>query len=165
MALGPCPTVNDYEISWPEIALKLMLDGASTLEIVDCLGIKFESKLSTSRSGGTSGRKTKETSGEAEYSGSWTLTKSGLLQLKTALISVAPKRNGIAILSMPRFTVVVQHSTIVNPSLVHTTTLKGCRYRGESEDNKSGSDALTVELPLDPLEITHIVNGQECALL
>jgi hypothetical protein len=165
MALGPFPTVNDYEISWSEIGLTLNLDGAGTVDMVDCVGIKHESKLSTSRSGGTSGRKTKETSGEVEHTASWTLTKSGLLQLKTALISVAPKRNGIAMLSIPRFTVVVQHSTIVNPSIVHTTTLKGCRYRGESEDNKSGSDALTVELPLDPLEITYVVDGQECALL
>jgi hypothetical protein len=48
---------------------------------------------------------------------------------------------------------------------VHETILKGCRFRGETEDNKEGTDALFIEVPLDPLEIVQVISGQEYALI
>ncbi len=159
------PSVNDYEISWSSIGITANVDGGGSLDAIDCEGIKWSSKLESSYTYGTSGgHPLKETEGKRSYEASAVFSKAGIETLKRALMALAPSRSGIKILSYPRFTVVVQHSTIANPSVVYTTKLKGCRYRGESEDNKEGVDALLNEIDLKPIAITHMIDGEEVSL-
>ena len=158
--------VQDYEISWSSIKIIVNVDGGATLEATDCEGIKWDSKLDVSLSYGTGGgRPMKETEGKVSYSTSATLSKTGIKTLKQALGAVAPTRGNQVLYGTVRFSIQIQHSTVAAPSTVHETILKGCRFRGETEDNKEGTDALFIEVPLDPLEIVQVIDGQEYALI
>ena len=43
--------------------------------------------------------------------------------------------------------------------------IKGCRFLGDSDDMKEGSDADKVNIILNPIEIANIINGQEVVML
>lgn len=160
------PNVNDEEISWSNISLPLAINGGVTLDVTDCEGIKWSTALETGLSYGTSGgRPMKETNGKVKYTASMMLTKSGILALKTALGAVAPVRGNQKLISQVRFSVQVLYKLVSNPSTVYETVLRGCRFRGESEDAKEGVDAIINEIPLDPIEIVDVISGSEYALL
>lgn len=166
MANQAYATVNDYEISWSSIMVKLSVNDGVTLDVNDIEGIKFGSTLETGLTYGTSGgRPMKETEGKVKFTGSMMLTKSGIYVLKTALMAVAPTRGNDKLIGAVRFSVQVLHRTVSNPNFIYETLLEGCRYRGESEDNKEGVDGLINEIPIDPLNIVQIINGQRCSLL
>lgn len=158
--------VNGYEISWSSIRVVVNVNDGTTLDATDCEGIKWDSKLETALSYGTSGgRPMKETEGKVKHTASMTLSKSGIRALKTALGAVAPTRGSQKLIGAVRFSVVIQHTTVTDPTDVYETILSGCRFRGETEDNKEGVDALLNEVQLDPIDIVQTISGSEYALI
>lgn len=159
-------TLNGEEVSWADISVGFGLISGPTLDMADIEGIKWERKVDVGMSYGTGGgRPMKRTRGKVSFSASATISKSGVLVIETALAQVAPRRGNQAIIGVVPFDITIQHATISAPSVVHMTILKGCRWLGDSEDNKEGSDALFQEFTLDPLEIVKVVDGVEYALL
>ena len=160
MANDTSANVDGFEVSWRSVKLMLSINGGQTIELIDCEGAKWSTKLDTSVSRGTSGRPIKETEGEPSYEASIMMTKSGILQLKTALGAVAVSRGNQKILSSPRFSVQVLHQ-VMGSDIIYETMIKGSRYRGESEDNKNGTDAVINEIPIGAMEIVQIIDGVE----
>ncbi len=129
--------------------------------------MKWGRKLDTGRSYGTGGgRPMKETEGKIDYDGSLIFTRSGIDALEDALIAAgAPTRGNQVLIGLVRFTTVVQHSTKANPSKVYTTRMKGCRYRGDTDDMKPGVDPDTVEVDVKPMEVVRVKNGKEICII
>jgi hypothetical protein len=48
---------------------------------------------------------------------------------------------------------------------IYQTKIKGCRYLGESDDMKEGTDADQLEVTLHPMEIVQIIDGEEVVLI
>lgn len=158
--------VNGYEVSWSSIRVVVNVNDGTTLDAYDCEGIKWDSKLETAMSYGTSGgRPMKETEGKVKHTASMTLSKSGIRALKEALGEVAPTRGSQKLIGAVRFSIVIQHATVSDPDDIYETILSGCRFRGETEDNKEGVDALLNEVQLDPIDIVQTINGVEYALI
>jgi hypothetical protein len=160
-------TTDDEEISWADITIVFSLDNSITFEMIECEGLKWDGKVECGFSFGTSGgRALKRTRGKAKYSGSGTFSKSMVDRCEAALAAVAPSRGDVKLISVPSFSVVVQHKTISNPGVVYQTELIGCRWLGNSEDNKEGTDALFQEVPLDPIDVIKtLANGTRVSLL
>lgn len=151
------PSVNGDECSWADIGITLNVPGGQTLDIFDIEAIKFASKLDTGESRGTSGgRVMKETAGSESSEASATFTKSGLAVLLAALEVAARAINAVrgneVIISAVRFDVLIQHTPLGSTD-IYETKLTGCRYKGDSHDNKQGNEATTVEVTLNPIKI------------
>jgi hypothetical protein len=60
----------------------------------------------------------------------------------------------------------IQHKTLSQPGIVYQTELLGCRWLSYAEDNKEGSDALFLEVTLDPIDVIKtLANGTRVSLL
>lgn len=157
MANQAFPSVDGDECSWADIGCTFNVPGGQTLDITDIEGIKFSSKLDVGESRGTSGgRVMKTTAGSETNEASATFTRSGLRALLSALETAAIAKNATrgddVIISAVRFDILVQH-TPLGDSAIYVTKLSGCRYLGDSNDNKQGNDADTIEVTLNPVRI------------
>ena len=167
MANQAFAVTEDEEISWADISCVFSLDSSVTIDVIDIEGIKWEGKVECGFSFGTSGgRAMKRTRGKASHSASGTFSKSAIDRIETALAAVAPERSGVKLISVPRFSIIIQHKTISMPGTVYQTELVGCRWLSNSEDNKEGSDALFVGCTLDPIDVIKtLANGTRVSLL
>lgn len=162
------PDINDYEISWSSVGITLNLDDGESLDGLDIEGLKFDSKIDTSRTGGMGGgRKLRETEGTSDNTASMQLTKSALRTMMSAMAKVAPERDGgVKQIGLVKFNVVANYSTKASPTDIFTTKLIGCRMRSRGEDGKSGSsDAIIASVDLGPMDVIEEINGVEIALL
>jgi hypothetical protein len=167
MANEAFAVTDDEEISWADISVVLSLDSSVSIDVIDCEGIKWDGKVETGFSFGTSGgRAMKRTRGKATHSGSGTFSKSACDRVETALAAIAPERSGVKLISVPQFSIVIQHKTLSQPGIVYQTELLGCRWLSYAEDNKEGSDALFLEVTLDPIDVIKtLANGTRVSLL
>lgn len=158
--------VNDYEVSWSDIATTLRIPNAQPLPDLDWAGVKFSRKVELGeRKGPSGGRTTARTTGTGSCEASGSIYRSSNRVLYTALAAVAPKRGNQARISLVSFDLVVQH-TLVGSDLVFTTNIKGCRITGDSDDMKEGNDADKIELTLNPIEVVTILpDGTEVVLI
>ena len=151
------PSINGHESSWADIAVSFNIPGGATTGLVDLEGIKWDRKVEVGESRGTSGgRPMKRTRGSASYEASATLTRAGVELLREA-IEVAAVAEGLTrdnrvAISGISFDVLIQH-TPLGDDRIYEVKLSGCRYLGDSNDNKQGNEADMVELSLNPIEI------------
>lgn len=159
------PTVNGDACSWADISVDLTILGGQNLSLTDVQSIKWKRDVEVGEKRGTSGgRVTATTAGSLKQESSAVLYRSGVIDLITALAAVAPRRGNQAIISAVRFTIVIQH-TPLGDTRVYTTRLKGCRFLGDADDMKEGSDADVLELTLNAIEIVNVLaDGTEVVL-
>lgn len=159
------PSINDIACSWADIAVTFTVAGGLTLAVEDVAAIKWSRKVEVGEQVGTSGgRVMARTSGKISYEASASFYRSGLSKLEDALAAVAPQRGNQRIISAVGFDILIQH-TPLNSSAIFTSKIKGCRYLGDNDDNKEGTDADQIEVTLNPIEIVRIKNGVEIVLL
>ena len=159
------PSINDFAPSWADVAVTFTVDGGDALDMVDIAGIKWTRKTEVGKQRGASGgRVMARTTGQGDFEASITLYRSGLRKLETSLAKKAPSRGNQKRIGLVAFDILIQHSVPNDPE-IYTTKIKGCRYLGESEDNKEGTDPDKVECTLDPIDIVRIVDGQEIAII
>ncbi len=150
-------SVNGHESSWADIAATFNIPGGATVGLVDLEGIKWSSKVEVGSSRGTSGgRVMKRTAGAEDVEASATMTRSGVAVLieglEVAAVAAGSVRGNSVIISGVSFDILIQH-TPLGDSRIYTTKLSGCRYLGDSDDMKQGSDADMIELTLNPIRI------------
>lgn len=159
------PSLNDVEPSWADIQVTFTAYGGKLLDMVDIAAIKWSRKVEVGvRRGASGGRVMARTTGEGSQEATATLYRSGLRRLIKSLISQAPVRGRQVIIGNVGFDVLIQH-TPPGEFEIYQTKIKGCRYLGDSDDMKEGTDADKIEVTLNPIEIVNIVNGQEVVLL
>lgn len=152
------PTVNGDECSWADITLKANVPGGAQQRIAECEGIKWSGKVEVGESSGTSGgRVMKTTAGSEKSEASATFTFAGLKQLRemleVAAVAMGAVRGNDVILSAVRFDILIQYSPL-GVDDIYETKLTSCRYLGDSDDAKQGSEASMVEVTLNPIRIT-----------
>lgn len=161
------PSVNDFETSWADIAVTLTPNGAPVIETADFSDIKWSRKVEVGERRGTSGgRVMARTAGSQTNEASATIYRtSWQKQLLPALIAKAPRRGNQARIALVSFDILIQH-TPVGSADIFTTKIKGCRYLGDSDDMKEGTDPDKIELTLNPIEIVNVMpDGTEVALV
>lgn len=104
------------------------------------------------------------TTGQASYEASATIYRSGLLTLIQGLTTLAPFRGATAVIGLVAFDVMIQH-TPPGSDEIYETKIKGCRFLGDADDMKEGSDADKIEITLNPIEIVNVIDGLEVSLL
>jgi len=166
MATQVLPSVNDYELSWSDIAVTVTPTGGALIEMGDISGIKWARKVEVGEQRGASGgRVMKRTRGKVSYEAALTITRSSLHErFLPALVALAPRRGNQALVAAVSFEVLIQH-TPLGSTKIYTTKIKGCRYLEDSDDMKEGSDPDQVEVTLNPIEIVNIINGVEALLI
>lgn len=165
------PTLNDIEPSWADISVTFSPIGAAgappgnPLEMIDIAAIKWSRKVEVGvRRGASGGRIMARTTGEGSQEASATLYRSGLRRLIKMLMTNAPTRGNQVIIGNVAFDVLIQH-TPPGETEIYVVKIKGCRYLGDSDDMKEGTDADKLEVTLNPIEVVNIINGQEVVLL
>jgi hypothetical protein len=161
------PIVDGHACSWADIKVEIAgaSDGDSTiLDIGDIAAIKWSRKLEVGVQK-RGGKVRKRTRGELSQEASITLYRDGFLKLITALAAAAPQRGNQRIISVKAYNILVQH-TPYGDTAIYTTKIKGCRYMGESDDMKEGSEADKLEVTLNPAEVANVLeDGTEVVLL
>ena len=146
----------------------ISIDGSVLLSMADIAGIKWSRKVEVGEKRGASGgRVMARTTGQGSQEASATLYRSGKRNLITKLAAVAPLRGNQAIISLVPFDIVIQHTPPVVSAdfTIYEVHIKGCRYLGDDDDMKEGTDPDKVEITLNPIEIVDVIAGQEIVLL
>lgn len=156
---------QEIEPSWADISITITPYGAPITEIIEISGISWGRTVEIGERRGTSGgRVTARTTGSATFEASATFYRSGYRKLLKALAEVAPTRGNQVQVGLVGFDILVQH-TPPGETEIYTTKIKGCRLVGDSSDMAEGSDADTLEVTLNPIEVVQIINEQEIVLL
>ena len=159
------PSLNDVEPSWADIAITFSLTGGILLPMQAIAGIKWSRKVEVGeRRGASGGRVMARTTGQASYEASATIYRSGLLTLIEGLTTLAPFRGATAVIGLVAFDVMIQHTPPGSVD-IYETKIKGCRFLGDSDDMKEGSEADKIEITLNPIEIVNVIDGLEVSLL
>jgi len=159
------PTVDGISPSWADIQATFTVTGGDLLQMSDIAGIKWSRKVEVGEQRGTSGgRVMARTTGQVSYEASATLYRSGLRKLQKALVKKAPTRGNEAVIGVVAFDLLVQH-TPPGETEIYTTKIVGCRYLGDSDDMKEGTESDKVEVTLNPIRIVNILDGKEVSLL
>jgi hypothetical protein len=159
------PVLSGVEPSWADIAVTATVSGGELIQMADISAIKWSRKVEVGVKKGTSGgRIMGRTVGEASFEASLTLYRAGLRNFIRSLKSVAPSRGNQKLISLVYFDIMIQH-TPPDELEIYQTKIKGCRYLGESDDMKEGTDADQLEVTLHPMEIVQIIDGEEVVLI
>lgn len=160
------PTLNGIAPSWSDIALTLNVLGGGSSPQVDWKSIDWDSKVERGEQRGVSGgRVLKRTTGSKTDTATAEVYRSGLRDLKRALMTVAPKDDaGRPMLSKVTFDLIIQHSFEDDPS-IYEVQLKGCHLDGTTGKHAEGNDAETVPIALNPIEIVEKIDGVDTVLL
>jgi len=163
------PANNDYPVldgiapSWADIVVRVTQDGAPLIEMKDIKAINTGTKVEVGYQK-AGGRVMKRTTGEASAEASWTLYRSGYLNLLRGLMPLAPVRGNQRLVSLVHFQVQVQH-TPPGSVEIFEYRIKGCRLMGRALNGSEGTDADTVEVSLNPIEIADMIDGVEVVML
>lgn len=151
------PSVGEHESSWADIDLTFNIPDGQTIDVEDITAIKWDRKVTVGVSKNASGgRVMKRTAGSEESTATATFTRSGLRALvaaiKTAAIAAGQVRGDEVAISGISFDLLVQHTPFGLVG-VYMAKLEGCRYLGDGNDMKEGSDADLIEVDLSPIKI------------
>lgn len=158
------PTINGIAPSWADIAIRLSATGGGS--VVEMGGIK-SIKSSRKREVGKQregGRAIKRTTGSVDYEAELELYLDGYDQLIDALAASAPTSGNQKLLGLSTF-LINQQWSVPNDSRIFERRIKGCMILGDSLDASEGTDAQTITLPLDPIEIVDVKNGIEFKII
>ena len=163
------PANNDYPVyngiapSWADVIVRVSPDGAPLIDVKDITAINTGSKVEVgeARAGG---RVMKRTTGSKSDTATMTLLREGYQKLVRGLKDLAPQRGNQRLISLVHFGIQIQH-TPPGSDEVFEVRLKGCRLLGRDLNGAEGTDADTVEVELNPLEIVDVIDGEEVVLL
>lgn len=163
------PSLNDIEPSWADISVNFAVSGGAALDMGDIASLKWSRKVEVGeRRGASGGRVMARTTGQGSQEASATLYRSGVRKLIKGLMAQAQTqglvRGNQVLISLVSFDITIQH-TPPGETEIYETHIKGCRYLGDSDDMKEGTDADKLELTLNPIEIANIIGGKEVVLL
>ena len=163
MANNEFPVLDGIAPSWADIKVTATPTGAPLLEMKDISAVNSSRtvEVGAKKAGG---RVVKRTTGEASQDASMTVYREGFQKMLRGLKSVAPLRGNTRIISVVHFDVSIQH-TPPGSVEIYERRLKGCRLLGDALNSAEGTDADTVEITLNPIEIVDIIDGEEVALL
>jgi len=163
MPVNQYPVIDGIAPSWADIAVKLKTTGGVLLDVYDIKALNTGTSLETgeARNGGVV---YKRTMGSASQEASFTLYHEGLIKLLRGLKDAAPLRGKQRLLRVVHFNI----SAIWTPpgsSEIFEVRLKGCHYGGRTLNGSEGTDATEAELPLNPIQIADVVDGEEVVIL
>jgi len=164
MANQALPSINDIEPSWADISATFCVDGGQALNTIDFAAIKTSRKGEVGERKGPGGRTMARTSGDAKNEASVVLYRSSLRRLIRALMAKAPTRGNQVIIGLVTFDILICH-TPPGETEIYKRKIKGCRYMGESIDDKEGNDADKIEVSLSVAEIVDIIDDKEVVLV
>lgn len=150
--------------SWADIEVRVAIpNGGLLLEMGDIISISSGVTVEVGRQK-EGGRTIKRTAGDSTEECSLTLYLSGYQKLLRGLKAQAPLRGNQRRLSLVSFNI-LQLWTPFGSSEIFERRIKGCRILGNASDNTEGTDAARIEVPLDPVQIVDVIDGEECVLL
>jgi hypothetical protein len=159
------PVLDGIVPSWADIIVRATPAGGPLIDIKDIKSIETGVTVEVGEQRGASGgRVMKRTTGAVSYDAKATLYRDGYDNLIEKLMALAPKRGNQLLISLVHFGIQVQH-TPPGSTKIFEYRIKGCRLLGRSMSSAEGTDADTVDLVLNPLEIVDIKNGKEIAWL
>jgi hypothetical protein len=159
-------SLNGVAPSWSEIQITVNVTGGPTLTVIDIKSIDHESAIARGEQRGASGgRVLKRTTGALTNTASAEFYRDGSKALKRELALVAPKdAAGRPQISKVAFDVVIKHS-YDDDADIHVTKLLGCHYDKDGGKHAEGTDAETVAVDLNPIDIVETIDGQDVVLL
>lgn len=165
--------VNEYPIldgiapSWADISVKIAATGVDLIRMVDIAAINTGRSVEVGEQrGATGGLVKRRTTGSASQEASMTLYRTGLQQMLRVLKDHAqalPRGNQKRV-SLVHFNIFVLH-TPPGDDDIYERRIKGCRITGDTMNSAEGSDAQQVEVPLSPIQIVDVIDGEEVVLL
>lgn len=159
------PVLDGIVPSWADIIVKATPVGGALINITDIKSISTGVTVEVGEQRGASGgRVMKRTTGAVSYEAAATLYRDGYDKLIEELMKIAPKRGNQRLVSLVHFGIQVLH-TPPGSSRIFEYRIKGCRLLGRSIAGEEGTDADTVDLTLNPLEIVDVIDGVEVAWL
>lgn len=159
------PSLNGIAPSWADIGVTFSVSGGNAIDMADIAGIKWSRSLELGEQRGASGgRLMARTTGSGKQDASMTLYRSGLRKLIKGLMTQGTTRGNQVIIGQVAFDILIQH-TPPGETEIYVTKIKGCRYTGDSDDNKEGNAADQIEVTLSPMEVTQVINGKEVVLI
>lgn len=160
------PVLDGIVPSWADIIVRATPSGGPLINISDIKSIETDVTVTVGEQRGASGgRVMARTTGAVAYTAKATLYRSGYDDLIEKLAALAPVRGGKQqLISLVHFGITVQH-TPPGSSKIFEYRIKGCRLLGRNLASAEGTDAQTVDVVLNPLEIVDIKNGKEVAWL
>jgi hypothetical protein len=163
------PVLDGVAPSWADVSVKLIMPGgvagASLLDMNDIKSINTGTSLEVGEQVGASGgRVIKRTWGKDKHEASWTLYASGYNKMIRGLASAAPSRGNQRLLRAVHFGINFQ-LTPFNSTEIWETRIKGCFYAGRAFNLAEGTDAATIDVALNPLQIVDMIDGQEIVII
>lgn len=159
------PVLDGIAPSWADIAVKATPIGGELIDIKDIKEISTGSSVEVGEQRGASGgRVMRRTTGSVSYEASMTLYRSGHQKLLRSLMAIAPQRGVQRLVTLVHFQIQIQHTPIGDEE-IYERLIKGCRLMGDSLNMAEGTDADTVEIPLNTIEVVNIVDGLEVVML
>jgi hypothetical protein len=160
---------NDYPVldgvapSFADIILRVSPAGAPLLDMkwIKSINTGRTVEVGEARQGG---RVFKRTTGSGSQEASMTVYREGHILLLRSLAALAPKRGNTKLVSLVIFGLQIQH-TPPGSIEIYERRIKGCRLLGDALNSAEGTDADTVDLTLNPLEIVDVIDGEEVALI
>ncbi len=110
------------------------------------------------------GRTIKRTTGQIDYEAEIELYLDGYHKLIDALAASAPSSGNQKRMGLSTF-LINQQWSVPNDSRIFERRIKGCMLLGDSLDASEGTDAQTITLPLDPIEIADVKDGVEFVII
>jgi len=165
MANNDFPLIDGIVPSWSDIGIKITPKGAPVIDSKDIKAIKRtrDGEIGD-QLGASGGRVMARTTGKSRPGLTITFYRSGLSQLFEALAPIALKRGNQARIGLIPLFIQVQH-TPFGSSRIYEWRAKGVRLMGDSMDASEGTEADTVEVTCNPLEIVDMINGVEVLYL
>jgi hypothetical protein len=167
------PSLNDIEPSWADVGITFALSAGlapgPVIPMSAIAAIKWSRKVDVGeRRGASGGRVMAQTTGQLTNDATMTLYKSGKQIFLVALTAMAQAqglvRGNQAIISLVRFDITIQYTPPGSTDL-YESAIKGCRYLGDDDDAKEGTDPSKIDITMKPIEIADLINGVEAVLL
>lgn len=171
----PYPVLDGYAPSWADIAVRMnpfsgpiggvaAAAGAPLLEMDEIAAITSGATVELGEQRGPGGRVKKRTTGAVSQEASVTLYRSGFQGFLRRLKAAAPLEGNQRRIALVTFNVTIQH-TPPGSVEVFERRIKGCRVTGNAMNNAEGTDADQVEVPLNPIQVVDMIDGEEVVLL
>lgn len=160
------PLIDGVAPSWADIIIKVTPTGGPLIEVKDVAAISTTRAVEVGRQRGASGGRTiRRTTGQTSEEASITFYRTGLQKFLRELAKLAPNpRGNQKAISLVTFSIQILHTPFGSDE-IYDRRVRGCRYLGDTHDGAEGTDADQIEVPLDPIEVVDIVDGEEIVLL
>lgn len=157
------PTLDGITPSWADVVVALTIGGASLLPMNKIAAINTSTTVEVGKQM-AGGRVMKRTTGALSDEASMTLYYGGLPELLRGLAPYAPTRGNQRLVGLVNFGVQIQYLP-PGADEIFDIRLKGCRLLGLSANGAEGTDPNKVEIALNPMQVVHMVDGEEFVLL